>query len=83
MTGSCIVILVSILIRVFIKPIIYSITKKTKTELDDKIIEITQDGLPLVPQPYHHIAEKLGVDVDLVKKRLRAMKKMAKFVELE
>ena len=41
------------------------------TELDRSIVLATQRGLPLTPQPYHAISDRLGVDVDLVQQRLR------------
>ena len=40
---------------------------------DRALIVATQGGLPLVPQPYHVIAEQLGVSVDEVMHRLQAM----------
>ncbi len=43
--------------------------------LDRKIILATQEGLPLTPQPYHQIAEQLGVDADTVIERIKAMQK--------
>ncbi|MCB0385145.1 MAG: hypothetical protein KDD43_07110, partial [Bdellovibrionales bacterium] len=33
--------------------------------------EVTQEGLPLVPEPYHQVADKLGVPVEEVKNRLQ------------
>lgn len=42
-------------------------------KLDQSIVTLTQSGLPLVPQPYHHLAEQLGVDAEYVMARLRAM----------
>ena len=42
-------------------------------ELDRLIVVATQAGLPLEPQPYHRIAEALGVDASLVQDRLRIM----------
>ena len=41
--------------------------------LDRRIIRATQGGLPLVPQPYHAVAEELGVDPDEVIARMRWM----------
>lgn len=43
------------------------------TELDRRIVLATQAGLPLDPQPYHRIAESLGVDAALIQDRLRNM----------
>lgn len=36
---------------------------------DRRLVRATQAGLPLVPRPYHAIAEALGLDVDDVKAR--------------
>jgi DNA-binding Lrp family transcriptional regulator len=41
--------------------------------IDRKIIEATQAGLPLTPEPYRAIAEKLGLTADEVMARLSAM----------
>ena len=41
--------------------------------IDRALIVATQGGLPLVPQPYHAIAEQLGIGADEVMRRLRAM----------
>ncbi|MBP8194866.1 MAG: Lrp/AsnC family transcriptional regulator, partial [Azonexus sp.] len=41
--------------------------------IDRALIVATQGGLPLVPQPYHTIAEQLGIGADDVMRRLRAM----------
>lgn len=42
-------------------------------EIDRRIVLATQDGLPLVPQPYHVIAERLGLAPETVMARLRHM----------
>ncbi len=42
-------------------------------ELDRKIIAATQQGLPLMPQPYHAIAESIGEDVGIVMRRMQVM----------
>ncbi len=42
-------------------------------ETDRKIIQATQAGLPLTPQPYQTIAEQLGLTADDVMMRLTAM----------
>lgn len=42
-------------------------------DLDRQIIAATQSGLPLVPRPYHALAETLGVPAQEVMDRLRAM----------
>lgn len=41
--------------------------------VDRKIVEITQEGLPLTPQPYHAIAEQIGIPVSTVKQRILKM----------
>lgn len=41
--------------------------------VDRAIILATQAGLPLVPQPYHAVAELVGISPDAVLERLRAM----------
>ncbi len=43
------------------------------TALDRAIIVATQEGLPLVPEPYHAMAEQLGIDPKLVQQRLQHM----------
>jgi DNA-binding Lrp family transcriptional regulator len=43
------------------------------TELDHQIVIATQAGLPLDPQPYHRIAEQLGVEASLIQGRMRIM----------
>jgi len=35
----------------------------------------TQAGLPLTPQPYHRIAEQLGLTAEVVMTRMAAMQK--------
>ena len=42
--------------------------------LDRKIIVATQGGLPLVPRPYHRVAEQLGVGADEVMRRIERMR---------
>jgi DNA-binding Lrp family transcriptional regulator len=42
-------------------------------QLDHQIVLATQAGLPLDPQPYHRIAEQLGVDASLVQARMQQM----------
>ena len=41
--------------------------------IDNQIIRATQSGLPLVPRPYHEVAEKLGLSVNDVISRMQAM----------
>jgi len=43
-------------------------------EIDRQIIQATQSGLPLVPRPYHHVAEGLGVAANEVIRRMKSMK---------
>ena len=42
-------------------------------ELDRRIIQATQEGLPLVPRPYHQVAEQLGVSAQEVMERMNRM----------
>jgi DNA-binding Lrp family transcriptional regulator len=42
--------------------------------LDLVLIQATQDGLPLVPRPYHAIGESLGMSGEEVMARLRRMR---------
>ena len=42
-------------------------------QLDHQIVLATQAGLPLDPQPYQRIAEQIGVDVSLLKERMKKM----------
>lgn len=42
-------------------------------EIDRQIILATQDGLPLVPQPYHAVAEQVGSTPGEVMERLKRM----------
>lgn len=42
-------------------------------ETDRRIIRATQAGLPVCARPYHRVAEDLGLDVEAVMGRLRAM----------
>jgi DNA-binding Lrp family transcriptional regulator len=41
--------------------------------IDRRLVRATQAGLPLVPRPYHAIAEQLGLDVAEVKTRLMGL----------
>lgn len=42
-------------------------------ETDRRIIRATQGGLPLAPQPYHQVAEQLGLPVQEVMERISRM----------
>ena len=42
-------------------------------ELDRRIIAATQTGLPLVPEPYHAVAEAVGATAEEVMERLRRL----------
>ena len=42
-------------------------------DIDRKIIQLTQSGLPIVPRPYDDIAKKIGLSADEVIKRMRNM----------
>lgn len=41
--------------------------------MDRSIVRACQAGLPLLPRPYHHIAEQLGIAADEVMQRLNRM----------
>lgn len=41
--------------------------------IDRSIVRACQAGLPLLPRPYHHIAEQLGMTAEEVMQRLRVM----------
>ncbi|MDD1650085.1 MAG: AsnC family transcriptional regulator [Methylococcaceae bacterium] len=47
--------------------------KQALDDTDRRIIRATQAGLPLVPRPYHAIADQLGLTPDDVMSRLREM----------
>jgi len=42
-------------------------------DIDRALIVATQGGLPLVPRPYHALAEQLGLSADEVMRRLKIM----------
>lgn len=42
-------------------------------DINRQIIQATQSGLPLVSRPYHNIAERLGLNVNEVISRMKAM----------
>ncbi len=42
-------------------------------EVDRAIVLATQKGLPLVPRPYHEVAQRLGISPDEVMARFRKM----------
>ncbi len=42
-------------------------------EIDRRIVQETQDGLPLVPQPYHAVAAALGLTSNEVIERMQRM----------
>lgn len=44
-------------------------------ELDRRIVLATQSGLPVVAEPYHQVAEQLGITAQHLMERLEAMKK--------
>ncbi len=50
-------------------------TDASLADLDRRIIEATQAGLPLAPCPYREVGEELGVSGDQVMERMRAMLK--------
>ena len=43
------------------------------TPIDRAIIQATQAGLPLVPQPYHAVAAQLGLEPEEVMQRMQTM----------
>ncbi len=43
-------------------------------DVDRKIIDLTQSGLPLVSRPYENIAQRLGINSSDVISRMKAMK---------
>jgi len=45
----------------------------TFDEIDRRIVVATQGGLPLMPRPYHRIAEQIGITPEEVMARLNAM----------
>ena len=45
----------------------------TPDDADRRIIRATQSGLPLVPEPYHAVAEQIGLSADEVMARMQAM----------
>jgi DNA-binding Lrp family transcriptional regulator len=48
-------------------------TKAPIDAVDRRIIEATQEGLPLTPQPYHALAAELDLSPEEVMGRMRAM----------
>ena len=47
--------------------------QQSESQLDQQIIELTQGGLPLVPEPYKQLAEELGVSSERLMSRLETM----------
>lgn len=43
------------------------------TDLDRKLMAVIQEGLPLCPQPYRAVADKLGIDEEWVLQRIEAL----------
>lgn len=48
-------------------------SENTLDNIDRKIILATQNGLPLVPRPYHQLAEELGIDAETIISRIKTM----------
>jgi len=48
-------------------------TTSTIDLVDRQIIEATQGGLPLVPQPYHAVATEIGIIPEELMKRMQCM----------
>ena len=44
--------------------------------VDRRLIQATQTGLPLVPRPYHAVAEQVGITAEEVMSRLERMRRM-------
>jgi DNA-binding Lrp family transcriptional regulator len=42
-------------------------------DLDRRLVMATQSGLPLVPRPYHQLAEQLGIPAQEVMARMRRL----------
>lgn len=42
-------------------------------DIDRLIVKSVQDGLPLVPRPYHAIAQQTGIDAETVMERITRM----------
>ena len=51
----------------------YNMAKIDINQLDHQIVLATQAGLPLDPQPYHRVAEQLGVEASLIQERFIKM----------
>lgn len=47
--------------------------KPVLDDIDRGIVQATQGGLPLAPQPYHAIAEQLGIAPEEVMRRMQLM----------
>ncbi|MCW8983314.1 MAG: Lrp/AsnC family transcriptional regulator, partial [Gammaproteobacteria bacterium] len=41
--------------------------------VDRQIIEVTQGGLPLVPEPYHTVASEIGITSEELMQRMQRM----------
>lgn len=50
-----------------------SVTMDKAADLDRRLVLATQSGLPLVARPYHWLADELGIPVDTLMARFRAM----------
>lgn len=48
-------------------------SKHVMDDLDQQLVRATQAGLPLVPHPYAHIADQLGVNESTVTERLQRL----------
>ncbi len=44
-------------------------------EIDRQLIRLTQQGLPLAPEPYQYLAGQLGIDAEQLMQRLETMKR--------
>ena len=43
-------------------------------DIDTKLLKITQDGIPLVPEPFNEVAAQLGISVDEVINRIENLR---------
>ena len=56
------------------KPAVDHCLELYEEELDRRIVLATQSGLPIVAEPYRHVAEQLGITTQMLMDRLEVMK---------
>ena len=44
-------------------------------DIDTKLLKITQDGIPLIPEPFNEVAAQLGISVDDVIHRIENLQR--------